>query len=416
MKRSITIVLILLSLSCSLYAQSSWTPIGPAQGDSYTRLYLDRSQNVLFAGTGEGFWYREMNNPNASWISRIEAGSVGRKVKALTTRPGISGSVITGRVNALFKGYIQISNDWGQTNQTVYTSNAGSVKSIQHSDSQPDIMYACTWSDTSGNPGELLKSTDGGQSWNKLTGIFHQNMTQVCVNPVSADTLYVSGDALVTRSTDGGNSWTVSANGLPAQLGVYCIKMNPFNRQSLLCSNDNGIYKTQDGGENWNQIFNVDCVNFAFNPVYPGVVAAIGFDPDNIYISYDAGENWEDITGTYTGGNLTDIVFSNDGLQLYISSNSEIYSKDITINGLEDTSKATLIRCYPNPADEQIFFEKNTPVNRIAIYNMNGQIIFYSRSISNNRIDVSGIPQGVYLMKIQTPKGESAQKIFIRHR
>ena len=415
MKRFTFIILLIFGASYNLYAQISWTAIGPPQGNYYTHLYLDRSQNILFAGTEEGFWYKELNNTNATWISRIEQGSVGRAVKALTTHPGLNGTVITGRVNGFFKGYIQISNDWGQTNQTVYESNAGSIKSIQHSDSQPDIMYACTWSDTSGSPGELLKSTNGGQSWNTLTGIFHQNMTQICVNPTSSDTLFVSGDALITRSTNGGNTWTLATNGLPAQMGVYCIKMNPFNRQNLLCSNDNGVYKTMDAGDNWYQSFNEDCVNFAFNPVYPGVVAAIGFNPDNIYISYDAGENWEDITGTYPGENLKDIVFSNDGLKLYIASNSEIYRKDITINVINTTAAQTTIYCYPNPADKRLYFDKTATINKLIIYDINGQMIFSQDSVTNNSLDVSLIPQGVYMLKIYTPEGEILHKIFIKH-
>jgi len=358
------------------FSQNTWTFLGPEDAYNLTSLHLDKQNDVLFVGTIEGLWYYDINT--TIWTSRIESGWIGREVWSLTSHPEFPGRVITGRVNAFFKGYMEISHDWGATNSLTFNSDGGLIKDVKFCPTQPDLMFASGWSDIT--PGDLLKSTDGGQSWVQLTNYLHTAMTEINIHPNSPDTLYVSGDALVTKSVDGGNTWVQSSSGLPTDLGVYCIDIDPFQPQSLLCSNDNGIYKTNNGGDTWEFIHNEDCQHFANNPVFEGIVAAITFPPYKVLLSYDHGESWQDYTGEFPGDNLMDIVFSEDGTQIYVASLSGVYSREIDVTGMVNPqSNYVSFYNYPNPFSAQTTIKFHLPEYTtsviLAIFNLKGQKI-----------------------------------------
>jgi hypothetical protein len=272
-------------------------------------------------------------------------------------------------------------------------------------------MFACGWSDIT--PGDLLKSTDGGQSWAQLTNYLHTAMTEIALHPNSADTLFVTGNILVTKSVDGGNTWGLSANGLPNDLGVYCIDIDPFQPQTLFCSNDNGIYKTQNGADSWNLIYNESCKHFSFNPVYDGIVAAITFDPDKILLSFDLGEMWEDFTDDFSGDNLMDIEFSEDGLGIYIESLSGVYYREIELTYIENpNTKKVKFHFYPNPAKGTINFESGNDSKEIRIYNQTGQLVLKTKTI-NNKVDISPLPKGMYIIEAIFEKEAVRAKLIV---
>ncbi len=410
MKKNLFIAIaIVLIFGQSSISQDTWTFLGPEGTENLTCLHIDKQNDVLLAGTIEGFRYYDLDTE--VWTSQTEPGSIGREVWSITTYPEASGRIITGRVNAWFKGYLEISNDWGLTNSVTFDSDGGKIKDVKFCPSQAEIMFACGWSDVT--PGDLLKSTDGGQSWEQLSNYLHTAMTEIALHPYSTDTLYVSGNALVTKSVDGGNTWTAAANGLPSGLGVYCVDIDPFQPQTLLCSNDNGIYKTTDGGDNWQAVFNRDCKHFAFNPVYEGVVAAITFSPYKILLSYDKGDNWVDYTDQFPGDNLMDIQFHEDGLLLYVESLSGVYSREVDVTGIENNKPETeKFSFYPNPAKTSLYFEGTSEIKQIRIYNQTGQLFLQSKS-DTKPLDISLLPKGVYILEATLKSGKQTEKLVV---
>ena len=308
---------------CVSISHAQWTNIGPSPTSGLTSLYYDNSTNNLFVGTFEGFHYYSI--ASSTWTSHEDVGWIGRTVHSIISHSAIPGRIITGRENAFFKGYVEISNDWGITNSVVYSSNGGGVTDIKNIPGNPDKFFACTWSDVA--PGELLRSTDGGQNWSLLSNYLHYNMTEIAPHPSDSNIIYVSGDALVTRTTDGGITWDSVDTGLPQMLGVYCVSINPASPGILVCSNDNGIYRTTNAGGVWTQVDNHVCRHIEHNPANPNIAAGVTFSPYTIIISYDAGATWSDYSNGYPGGDTQDLAFSGNGLTLFIASqNSGVYS------------------------------------------------------------------------------------------
>ena len=427
--------IILLSL-CSGIVQTvsgfssddEWVSIGPSDA-MIMCLHMDTTNNILFAGTVEGFQYYPF--ATGEWIQREDVGSMGRQVMSLTTCPSEPGWIITGRENAFWKGYMEYSDDWGVTNSYTYSSEGGQFVDIQNVPDEPDIYYTCAWSDIT--PGDLLKSIDRGVFWSPLTNYLHTFMTEIAINPDNSDTMYVSGNAQVTRSTDGGTTWVQASSGLPGSLGVYCVAINPGNPQILVASNNNGIYRTVDGGDSWTLVNSESsgCQHFAFNPVNPEVVVCITFSPYRLLVSVDSGLIWEDYTGDYPGGTMVDVAFSCNGDSLYVASvYSGVYSIKST-TGIEDDNVplpdcCILLQSSPNPfrqsaeiryiLQEGINSDQKSTVS-LAIYNTSGRLIRHwdssvielSNQVAWDGTDDSSrkVPAGVYFVRLSS-SGESA--------
>jgi len=406
------VAIIVLFISQGAISQNDWNFLGPENANGLTSLHLDTQNDILFAGTIEGFWYYDINS--ATWTSQIEPGWIGREVWSITSHPEIQGRTITGRVNAWFKGYMEISNDLGQTNSLTFNSDGGLIKDVKFCAIEPDIMFACGWSDIT--PGDLLKSTDGGQSWLQLTSYLHNNMTEIALHPNSTDTLYVSGDMIVTKSVDGGTSWAQNSNGLPVDLGVYSIAINPFSPQTLLCSNDNGVFRTENGGDNWEIVHNETCKHFAWHPVVEGAVASITFSPYKVLLSTNNGETWEDYTSDFPGDNMVDVVFSEDGTQLIVSSTSGVYSKVVDLISYTNPQLVDPgFNIFPNPAKDyfQISHPKSIEIDNISILSLSGQTVLEVEP-TKKWIDISQLYAGVYLVMVDSKKNQQIIKLIVK--
>jgi hypothetical protein len=120
--------------------EDSWISVGPS-GAIINCLHMDTANDVLFAGTLDGFQYLQLSAGN--WIPREITGSVGREVFSIINCPVQPGCIITARENAFFKGYMEYSSDWGLSDSVTFSSQGGRFVDIQNTPDDPDTYYAC---------------------------------------------------------------------------------------------------------------------------------------------------------------------------------------------------------------------------------------------------------------------------------
>ncbi|MGE5764790.1 MAG: choice-of-anchor D domain-containing protein [Mycobacterium leprae] len=129
----------------------------------------------------------------------------------------------------------------------------------------------------------VYKSTDGGASCIRLgsgypagnTGdasqFFDQDINVIIVDPANSQTIYLSSDSGVFRSTDGGQNWTQGNNSGGDARSFVLDTTSPAGARILYAGITNrGVFQSTDGGQNWNPILTT---------ATPAVANALGTTP-----------------------------------------------------------------------------------------------------------------------------------------
>jgi acetyl esterase/lipase len=67
---------------------------------------------------------------------------------------------------------------------------------------------------------------------------------------------------------------------------------------------------------------------------------------------------------------------------------------------------------YPNPANATLFIASND-LKQIEVYNMTGELV--STAFNTNRMEVSNLPNGLYVFRLTTSTGKTNKTIIIQH-
>ena len=394
--------------------------------------------NVIYVGTGEGP-IRGVTTSHGKGVYKSTDGGENWKLMGLDkrgqipkirihpTNPDIAWAAVQGNIwgpneeRGIFK-----TTDGGETWQHVLKVNADTgAADLAIDPTNPRILYASMWHHgrtpwfikSGGEGGGLYKSTDGGESWDKLEkglpkligkvgvdiaasnpkrlyaiieadegGLYRSDdagkswelmngdnilkarawyYNHIKVDPVDENTLYVMNVQL-HKSIDGGKTFEIKS--LPHG-DTHDMWINPENSLNMINANDGGATVTFDGGESWSSIYNQPTAQFYrvitdnLNPYY-----VYGGQQDNSTMATPS-ETWGDGMGiedqfAVGGGESAHIAFNPDDPTL-------IYAT--TINGTlteynRDTGLTRPIMPYPeyvfgrNARDQKYRTNWNAPV------------------------------------------------------
>ena len=83
--------------------------------------------------------------------------------------------------------------------------------------------------------------------------------------------------------------------------------------------------------------------------------------------------------------------------------------------GLEENETQNNILLYPNPAKERLYINTSIPIKQMTICNFLGQEIQkYNNLETTSSINISGLNEGVYFVKIYTEKVVLSKKIVVK--
>ncbi len=278
--------------------------------------------NVLYVGEGEetvrgnvssgwGVW--KSTDAGKSWkhIGLRESEHVGR----IRVHPENPELVYVAAMGSLWapnetRGVYR-SRDGGETwKKVLYESNQAGAVDLILDPNNPRIVYASTWEvkrigfrfDSGGPGSHLWKSTDGGDSWEKLTGKpglpeGTLGIIGVTVSPVSSERVWAiieAEDGGVFRSDDGGETWTKTNEdrGLRQRAWYYSRIYADTQNEDIVYVMNVRYYRSKDGGVTFE----------AFNAPH-GDHHDLWIDPDDnarmviaddggAQISNDGGKNW----------------------------------------------------------------------------------------------------------------------------
>lgn len=281
-------------LSNQTFAQN-WTTLNIPNAGRYDDLFF-LNDSVAWACNSQGQSYKTTNS-GQSWVNYpVFPGDYLRSIKFMDADTGFCGGLDNG-------SYLFRSTNGGQTWTNITNKIPGLSGGICGlSCPGGKVIYGSGYF---GSPAHIIKSIDGGISWQKIN-MSAQVLSLVDVLFTSQDTGWVSGRALqdgggvILHTTDGGASWqTVHDTGIH---GDYVWKIQRLDAQNWFASveRDNtigaqtNILKSTDGGISWQTIL----VSNSYHRIQ-----AIGFvtpqhgwaGDTRLFETTNGGQSWQDI-------------------------------------------------------------------------------------------------------------------------
>ncbi len=241
------------------------------------------------------------------------------------------------------------TEDGGNTWSNIGLWDSQHIASIIVHPTKENIVYVAVQGAAFGASDDrgVYRTEDGGKNWTKV--LFYNGTTGVSdltMDPNDPNILFAGmwdhqrspwqirsggeGSGLY-RSTDGGNSWHRLSEGLPARMGKTGIAISPVDSKvvyAIIESTDGlaGIYQSKDGGDTWKQT-SADRQTIARSWYYTKIVAD-PVDKRTVYVlnasllkSNDAGYSFEIVKTPHSDqhdiwvnpANTNNWIIANDG-------------------------------------------------------------------------------------------------------
>ena len=355
--------------------------------------------------------------------------------------------------------YIRGSNLYDLDSRPYPANYVGDLKKILAT--EEGTLYICS--------GAILKSTDDGDSWTILYAgsTYLNDITFWDENHGVA----VGNDGLILRTTDGGTTWNQAVS--PTTEDISHVEIDTVNNL-LVIMTANNVWRSYDYGQTWEDVtpenvvylraikyspsgnywvlvgvgsFNVrsldNCTTWTHSAI-PGGSQSIrtltfchngetvitsswtSSQPGKLLISTDAGESYEFMTSDIalkinyltTGPSEEVWLVGDDGLIAY--NPSVPVSIDHTNQQIPDGY--VLNQNYPNPFNPSTTVEYSIPVSGMCtftVYNFLGQEIktivneFQPAGSYRVTLDGSDLPSGTYIYKLQSNGISQSHKMVL---
>jgi photosystem II stability/assembly factor-like uncharacterized protein len=215
------------------------------------------------------------------------------------------------------------SKDGGKRWQHMGLPDSDHIAELLVHPSDSNVVFVCALGHLWAAGGErgVFRTRDGGETWENVLhvdgatscsdlamtpdgGVLYAGMWQVRRYP----DFFESGGPTsgLYRSTDGGDTWALLTEGLPAtdkgRIAVTVAPSEPKRVYATIESEDTALYRSDDGGETW--VEKDDSGNVQMRPFYFGELVVDPSDPERVYkpaftltVSADGGDTFSAMFG-----------------------------------------------------------------------------------------------------------------------
>ncbi len=305
---------------------TSWRHMGLRETQTIGRVVVDpRNANIVFvAAVGHLFG---PNEERGVYRTR-DGGATWTKVLAVDANTGATDIVMTpdGRtlVAAMYQrrrrafGFagsgpgsgmwrsVDGGDTWKRITAGLPSGELGRI-GLDVSRSNPDIMFATVEARTpqavagataTGTGGGVFRSADRGATWTRQSSGNPRPsyFSKIRIDPRNPDRVWLAG-VYLTRSTDGGKTFTGDSIAPNAHADHHAIWIDPADSRHMLLGNDGGVYFTYDGARTWIYADNLPIAQF-----YD--IAIDAREPYWIYGGTQDNGSWAFPSATYAKGGI----------------------------------------------------------------------------------------------------------------
>ncbi|MEE3372183.1 MAG: hypothetical protein VX346_22805 [Planctomycetota bacterium] len=321
-----------LLMETSPFRTLKWRSVGPRKQGGRIEAVAAHPSNptTFYVGAGSGNLWKTVNN-GTTWSPIFDAEStfaIG-DIAVAPSDPNVvwvgTGEVLMARSSYAGTGVFK-SVDAGQTWHNMGLPESHHIGRVLIDPQNADVVYVAVIGHlyTTNRERGLYKTTDAGQSWQKVLFIDDQTgVIDLAMDPTDSNTLYATTwqrsrqawghtaygqQSGIYKTTDAGQTWQRLTAGLPVgdHVGRFAIDIAASNPNILyaICDcrdRDEGVYRSKDKGETWRQV-NEDPVragyDFCLIKVSPDNENEIYVPGQRTYTSQDGGKTYRQIGGT----------------------------------------------------------------------------------------------------------------------
>ncbi|MEK9499580.1 VPS10 domain-containing protein [Gaopeijia maritima] len=361
----------------ALFDGMTWRMVGPFRGGRVTAVtgIAEQPHTFFFGSTGGGVW--KTDDAGHHWTPIADEALTTGAVGAIDVADSDPRVIYVGTGSTSIRGNISIgrgvwrTRDGGESWSFAGLPHSGAIGSLIVHPDDPDRVWVAALGNPFGRNEErgVYRTRDGGETWEHA--LFLNDSTgavSLAMDPRDPQVLYagmwraerkpwtlISGgmEGGLYKTTDGGDSWTKLAGGLPeglvGKVKVSLSRANPDRVWAMVeAEPGNGLYRSDDGGESWSFVTNDSrLTNRAF---YYHHVIADPNDADVVYVlnvgfyrSDDGGESFERIPVHH--GDVHDLWINPDDSDLFVVGDDG--GAEVSLNG-----GRTLSGVYNQPTAE----------------------------------------------------------------
>jgi len=292
---------------------------------------VESNPNLIYAAVGpSGVWKSENNGVSWFPVFYKEATVSAGAVAVAQSSPEIiwvGTGESTSRNSVTIGDGVYKSTDGGKTWTNMGLKDTRHVSRILISRGDANVVYVAAMGHLWGPNAErgVYKTIDGGKTWNKV--LYLNENTGVCdleIDPANSQILYaaayehrrlpykmISGGpgSGIYKSTDGGQTWVKLTEGLPSgpmgRIGLAVARSKPGVVYALIEHQDPGLWRSEDYGQTWKRMStatvfkNVNNRPFYYSQIYvdPSDDATVFVQSSGLYVSKDMGQKFKGIGG-----------------------------------------------------------------------------------------------------------------------
>lgn len=258
----------------------SFREIGPATTSGrIADLAVDpNNHDVYYVAAASGGVWKTTNH--GVTFSPIFDGQGSYSIGCITIDPNNSNVIWVGtgennnQRSVAYGDGLYKSEDGGSSFTKVGLENSEHIGMIAVDPRNSDVVYVAAYGPlwSAGGDRGLYKTTDGGETWEKILEISeHTGINEVHLDPRDPDVIYatahqrrrhvwtyISGgpESAIYKSTDGGASFDKLSRGLPSgdvgRIGMDISQVNPDVLYA--CIEGSGFYRSMDRGASWSKM------------------------------------------------------------------------------------------------------------------------------------------------------------------